>query len=120
MARASIIEARSAEIKQNYPRLVGKEKDIATMMKELDTLAKAAGVQVNTIRPAATAGGTPIRFEMTLKASWLQMAKFIQTAEAREQSFTFSDLNLVRQEISGELDATVTVERICITDSGKS
>ena len=120
IARGPAIDAHFSEIKFNNGRLFDDQKDTSKIMTELDGLAKAAGVQVNMIRPMMDANEDSARFEMTLKGSWSQMAKFFQAAEARESSFDFLDVSLHRQEISGELNATVIVQRMFIEENRKS
>jgi Tfp pilus assembly protein PilO len=111
LSRATSIESQYNEIQARYPKLFESAGDATRIMAELDSAAKAAGVQVDMIRPLQQEAEKSPRYEMSLRGSWPQVMAFLQEAESTERLFEFPTISIHRQDPSGELVVSAQAER---------
>jgi hypothetical protein len=127
LARSPGIEEKYSTLRSRFPKFFEDDHDPTRAMAELDGLAKTAGVQVNMIRPQPSyeraerdGGGVPApvrpagtisRIEIALRGSWPQVMRFFQTVEDRDHLFQFSTVSVHRQERTGELEISATLQK---------
>jgi type II secretory pathway component PulM len=107
LARSQNIEERYSGLRARFPTFFEDGRDPARLMAELDEVAKAAGVQVNMIRPA----GSNVRIEMALRGSWSQVMRFFQAVEDQEHLFQLSVMSVHLQKQTGELDVSLVAQK---------
>ncbi|MBF0618722.1 MAG: hypothetical protein HQL19_00985 [Candidatus Omnitrophica bacterium] len=112
LARASAIEEKDSFLRSRYPKLFENSSDTTRSMAELDSSAKAAGVQVDMIRPIQQVAKNSDRYEMSVRGSWVQFMKFLTDAESSAHIFEFSKISIHRQNPTGELLVSAEVERL--------
>ncbi|NTW98479.1 MAG: hypothetical protein HGB35_00785 [Geobacteraceae bacterium] len=106
--RSASIEANYNDVRSRYEKLF-ESNDPTRAMADLDAVAKAAGIQVDMIRPVQ--GEKNNRYELSLRGSWTQIMKFLQEAEGQTNLFEFPLVRIHRQEPSGELIVSAQAER---------
>jgi hypothetical protein len=119
LARSRNIDERYSGLRSRFPKLFEDDQDPTRLMAELDEAAKASGVQVTMMRPTQPseeskrndAGVAVSRFEMAFRGSWPQMMHFFQIVENRDHLFQFSSVSVHRQERTGELEISATVQK---------
>jgi hypothetical protein len=119
LARAVGIEEKHSGLRSRFLILFEDDQDPTRLMAELDEAAKAAGVQVTMMRPTQPSEGSKrndagvavSRFEMAFRGSWPQLMRFFQTVENRDHLFQFPTVSVHRQERTGELEISATVQK---------
>jgi outer membrane murein-binding lipoprotein Lpp len=114
LSRSASIEGQYNEVHARYPKLFEGSEDATRAMAELDNAAKAAGVQVDMIRPLQSEAEKPPRYEMSLRGSWPQVMKFLQGSEGLESLFDFPLVRIHRQDPSGELVVSAEAGRVSL------
>ncbi|MEI8010912.1 MAG: hypothetical protein WCI27_00325 [Candidatus Omnitrophota bacterium] len=109
LKRSNVIEKNYTDVHARYPKLFGSN-DVTRVMADLDAATKAAGVQVDIIRPVQMEVST--RYELSIRGSWPQILKFLQEAEGSANLFVFPFFTINPQLPSGELVVLAQVERI--------
>lgn len=107
--RAPEIEARYSSLQANYPKLF-ETSDTTGLMSDLDSLAKAANVRVDMIRPLS--GDKSGRLELSFQGTWPQVMQFIRQAEGPSCMFSFPVLSVQRQDHTGLILVSAQAERI--------
>jgi hypothetical protein len=71
-------------------------KDIASLMSELDALARGAGIVVTNLRPAS--GGDSQAVALLFEGAWPAVVTFLSAAQSRPHFLDIRELRIIRKD----------------------